>query len=79
MGLAKTRMAIEKDIKEEQDIFNAPKSKRKISTIKKQAQFAGISNTGKGTIQIPDKKTTVQENISKGLFDDWDDDLEAFE
>lgn len=73
-------MAIHERIKEEQDLFMAFKDKAKISSTKKQAQFAGISNTGKGTIQIPDKKKTpAQEDIPSGLFDDWDDDLEAFE
>jgi len=80
LGLAKARIAKDERIKQEQDIFIASKSKRKISSVKKQAQFTGISNTGKSSIKISDDKVTlVPEKTSHDIFDDWDDDIEAFE
>jgi len=80
LGLAKARMAIHERIKGEQELFMAVKSKAKISNVKKQAQFTGISNTGKSSIKISDDKITlVPEQTSTDIFDDWDDDLEAFE
>ncbi|WP_350998478.1 Mu transposase C-terminal domain-containing protein [Shewanella sp. TB7-MNA-CIBAN-0143] len=84
LGLAKARMAIHARVKQEQEAFIASKTKAKISAVKKQAQLADISNTGQGTINLnteelnlflPNKSETKQINV----FDNWDDDLEAFE
>jgi putative transposase len=80
LGLAKARMAIHERVKKEQELFIASKSKRKIASVKKQAQLADVSNTGKSTIKVSEEKIVpVQENISNDIFNDWDDDLEAFE
>jgi len=79
LGLAKARMAIHERVKKEQEFFVASKSTAKISTVKKQAQLADICNTGKGTIRISkDETTSMQPNKSNHIFDNWDDDLEAF-
>ncbi|MGI2171084.1 Mu transposase C-terminal domain-containing protein [Shewanella sp. MF05960] len=84
LGLAKARMAIHARVKQEQEAFIAFKTKAKITAVKKQAQLADISNTGQSTISLkkegldlylPDKSETKQINV----FDNWDDDLEAFE
>jgi putative transposase len=80
LGLAKARMAIHERIKGEQELFMAFKGKAKISSVKKQAQLADVSNTGKSSIKMSDDKTTlVPEQTSTDIFDDWDDDIEAFE
>lgn len=80
LGLAKARMATHERIQEEQDVFMAFKGKAKISSVKKQAQLADVSNTGKGSIKMSDDKITlVSEQTSTDIFDDWDDDIEAFE
>ncbi|WP_170245395.1 Mu transposase C-terminal domain-containing protein, partial [Pseudoalteromonas nigrifaciens] len=80
LGLSKARMAIHERVKQEQEFFIASKTKSKITAVKKQAQIADVSNTGKGTIKISEEKTApVQKNIVNDTFDDWDDDLEAFE
>jgi putative transposase len=80
LGLAKARMAIHERVKQEQEAFIESKTKAKITAVKKQAQIADVSNTGKGTIKISEESAApVQKNIGNDLFDDWDDDLEAFE
>lgn len=80
LGLAKARMAIHERIKGEQDLFMAFKGKAKISSVKKQAQLADVSNTGKGTIKISDNASPhVQDKKNNDIFDDWDDNLEAFD
>ncbi|BED87911.1 transposase [Pseudoalteromonas sp. MM1] len=80
LGLAKARMAIHERVKQEQEAFIESKTKAKITAVKKQAQIADVSNTGTGTIKVSEKSAApVQKNISNDLFDDWDDDLEAFE
>ena len=84
LGLAKARMAIHARVKQEQEAFIASKTKAKITAVKKQAQLADISNTGQGSISLnreeldlflPNKSDTKKINV----FDNWDDDLEAFE
>lgn len=73
-------MAIHERVKQEQEAFIESKTKAKITAVKKQAQIADVSNTGTGTIKVSEKSAApVQKNISNDLFDDWDDDLEAFE
>ena len=80
LGLAKARMAIHERVKQEQEVFIASKTKAKITAVKKQAQIADVSNTGKGTIKVSkENEASVQKHISNDTFDDWDDDLEAFE
>ena len=80
LGLATARMAIHERVKQEQELFITSKNKRKISSVKKQAQLADVSNTGTGTIKVSEQKsTTKQENISNDILENWDDDLEAFE
>nr|WP_193988258.1 Mu transposase C-terminal domain-containing protein [Lelliottia steviae] len=80
LGLAKARMAIHERVKQEQEAFIASKTKAKITSVKKQAQIADVSNTGKGTIKVSDEnEASEQKKISNNTFDDWDDDLEAFE
>ncbi|WP_225305709.1 Mu transposase C-terminal domain-containing protein [Pseudoalteromonas sp. TAB23] len=80
LGLAKARMAIHERVKQEQEVFIASKTKAKITAVKKQAQIADVSNTGKGTIKVSEESAApVHKNISNDAFDDWDDDLEAFE
>ena len=80
LGLAKARMAIHERVRQEQEAFIESKTKAKITTVKKQAQIADVSNTGTGTIKVSEKSAApVQKNISNDIFDDWDDDLEAFE
>ena len=79
LGLAKARMAIHESIKEEQDVFMAFKGKAKISSVKKQAQLADVSNTGTSTILIQeDIPSAPKSNDTDSIFDDWDEDLEAF-
>ena len=86
LGLAKARMAIYGRMQQEQELLNTSKANRRISSMKKQAQLADISNTGNGTICLKErenstplleKKTT---NVNT-ILDNWDDDegLEAFE
>ena len=80
LGLAKARMAIHERVKQEQEAFTASKTKAKITTVKKQAQIADVSNTGTGTIKVSEESAApVQKHISNDNSDDWDDDLEAFE
>jgi putative transposase len=80
LGLANARMAMHERVKQEQEFFIMSNSKRKIASVKKQAQLADISNTGKSTIKVSEQKAApAQENISNDIFDNWDDDLEAFE
>jgi putative transposase len=79
LGLAKARMAIHERIKEEQELFKAFKGKAKISSVKKQAQLADVSNTGTSTILIQeDIPSSPKSNDTASIFDDWDEDLEAF-
>ena len=80
LGLAKARMAIHERVKQEQETFIKSKTKRKISSVKKQAQLADISNTGKSTIKISEEVITPEPDIKNNdIFDDWNNDLEAFE
>ncbi|WP_345889033.1 Mu transposase C-terminal domain-containing protein [Shewanella algae] len=82
LGLAKARMAINERIQQEQELVAA--SKAKLSAAKKQAQFAGISNTGQSSISptLPSKsqpkESDNQHNI-KDILEGWGEDLEAFE
>ena len=80
LGLAKARMAIYESMKEEQELLIDFKSKAKISSVKKQAQLANVSNTGQGTIKVSDKQVpSTIEQKANDVLDDWDDgDLEAF-
>jgi len=84
LGLAKARMAIHERVKQEQEFFITTKSKAKITAVKKQAQLADISNTGKGTIKIEQDENVKLLDDDKARFtpsiiDSWCDDLEAFE
>lgn len=80
IGLAKARMAIHERVKQEQEFFIASKGKAKISSVKKQAQLADVSNTGKGSIKVSEEKVPpVENNRNNNIFDNWDDDIEAFE
>ena len=80
LALAKARMARHESVKKEQELFLTNKSKAKISSVKKQAQLAGISNTGPGTILVKQDSSSIpNSNDTNNMFDDWDDDLEAFE
>jgi len=79
-ALAKARMAKRESIKKEQELSLTNKSKAKISSVKKQAQLAGISNTGPGTILVKEDSSSIpKSNDTNNMFDDWDNDLEAFE
>ena len=81
LGLAKARMAIHESMKEEQELLLAFKGKAKISSAKKQAQLADVSNTGQGTIKVSDEQVSsaIEQKANDVLDDDWDDgDLEAF-
>jgi len=79
LGLAKARMGIHERIKQEQDLFIASKSKAKLSSVKKQAQLTDVSNTGTSTILIQeDIPSAPKSNDTDDIFDDWDEDLEAF-
>ncbi|WP_258405435.1 Mu transposase C-terminal domain-containing protein [Shewanella sp. FJAT-52076] len=82
LGLAQARMAINERIQQEQELVAA--SKTKLTATKKQAQFAGISNTGQRSISptLPSKsqpkESNSQHNI-KDILEGWGEDLEAFE
>jgi putative transposase len=81
LGLAKARMAIHERVKQEQELFLVSKGKAKISTVKKQAQLADVSNTGQRTIMVSDEQvpSAIEQKSNDVLDDDWDDgDLEAF-
>ncbi|GAA0786737.1 transposase [Shewanella aestuarii] len=81
LGLAKARMAIHARVEQEQEAFIASKTKAKITSVKKQAQLADISSTGKSTIVLP--KNEQQKNVSSyqvdaDTEDDWNMDLEGY-
>jgi putative transposase len=79
LGLAKARMTIHESIKQDQELFIASKSKAKLSSVKKQAQLADISNTGTGTILAQEDFSSIPKSLeTSDIFDDWDEDLEAF-
>ena len=84
LGLAKARMAIHARVKQEQEAFIASKTKAKITAVKKQAQLADISNTGQGSISLNREELDLfllnkSDTKKINVFDNWDDDLEAFE
>ncbi|GAA5133061.1 Mu transposase C-terminal domain-containing protein [Thalassotalea piscium] len=84
LGLAKARMAIHERVKQEQELFITTKHKAKILAVKKQAQLADISNTGKGTIKIEQDDNVKllsgdKTRFTSSIIDSWCDDLEAFE
>ena len=84
LGLAKARMAIHARVKQEQEAFIASKTKAKITAVKKQAQLADVSSTGQNTIKMKsDDQSLLLPNKSAAkqihIFENWDDDLEAFE
>ena len=79
VGISKARLAVYKRLQEEQELLSKHNKKAKLSSIKKQAQLADISNTGTGTILVQkDSSSIPKSNDTSDIFDDWDDDLEAF-
>lgn len=82
LGLAKARMAIHARVQQEQELFNESKTKVRLSRIKKKAQLADVSSTGKSTIVL--SKSEPQKSISCNQIevemedDEWDMDLEGY-
>jgi len=85
LGLAKARMAIDERVQQEQKLLETS-NKQKLKSIKKQAQFSDVSNTGQGSIKVsgPAAESKAREDESSeknGFLDSWDDipdDLEGF-